>query len=114
MNAFLVALLILIILFCLIIIALQLRATYARANRKTKILRSVVAGFAMNLGLLLIAILKNALISHSPFPVQASLPEEIPILALQGLLTLVFFGIFEFRNKIRRHLSEFNREYGEK
>ncbi|MGE5222482.1 MAG: hypothetical protein ACM3PY_08600 [Omnitrophica WOR_2 bacterium] len=108
MNTFLIVLIILIIMVCLTVIGLQLRATYTRMNRKAAILRSIVAGFALNLALLLIALLKSSLISPSPV-----LPEEYPILVLQGIFTLIFYGVFEFRNKIRRHLSEFDREYGD-
>lgn len=114
MKPLLIFFFILLILSCLIVIALQLRATYTGTNRKAEILRSIVAGLALNIALLSISFLKSALISHSPAPIRESLPEEFPILILQVLFSLIFYGIFEFRNKIRRHLSEFDKEYGEK
>ncbi len=105
----LIVFLILVDLGCLLGIGLQVRATYTPLPRKSRVLRSILAGFLFNIGLVSAYILIGLLKSESMAGLWNGAGSfELGALLLQALLTLALFGVFQFRDKARRHYEKWD------
>ncbi len=96
---------------CLFFIAMQVVATYTPLPRKSQILRSVLAGCLLNMGLVSTYFLKGLVISAPWADLwKGTATFEMGALGVQILFTAALYGIFAFRTYARRHYDEWKDE----